>query len=197
MTNPVTIGDATLHLGDCREIVPSLIADAVFADPPYLEGDQSDMLLPLLSASKRVVVTPGKLESFNWIARSAPTWEYAWQSATKTLGGAACFHIGWEPMLAWGYPKRPLANDLINVPIQSGKDKPNHPWPKPIVLMERIVLHWSDEGETVLDPFMGSATTGVACAKLGRKFIGIEINPEYFEEACWRVEEAQRQRIFT
>ena len=61
----------------------------------------------------------------------------------------------------------------------------------------RFLAEWwaADEGETVLDPFMGSGTTGVACARLGRKFIGIEIHEPYFDIACRRVEEAQRQRI--
>jgi DNA modification methylase len=52
---------------------------------------------------------------------------------------------------------------------------------------------WSNENETILDPFMGSGTTGVACAKLGRKFIGIEIEPKYFDIACDRIEKAYAQ----
>ena len=55
---------------------------------------------------------------------------------------------------------------------------------------------FTDPGETVLDPFMGSGTTGVACAKLGRKFIGIEIEPKYFDIACKRIEEAYSQGDF-
>ena len=66
-----------------------------------------------------------------------------------------------------------------------------HPTQKPIALMV-----WSIEfceGETILDPFMGSGTTGVACARLGRRFIGIEIEERYFDIACRRIEAAQRQ----
>jgi DNA modification methylase len=59
--------------------------------------------------------------------------------------------------------------------------------------MEWLVNRGSLLGETVLDPFMGSGTTGVACAKLGRRFIGIEIEERYFEIACRRIEDAQRQ----
>ena len=55
------------------------------------------------------------------------------------------------------------------------------------------VRMFADEGETVLDPFMGSGTTGIACARLGCKFIGIEIRPDYFELACHRIETARRQ----
>ena len=70
-----------------------------------------------------------------------------------------------------------------------------HPTQKPVALMEwSIGFTWS---ETILDPFMGSGTTGVACIKLGRKFIGIEIEPKYFDIACRRIEEAWRQpRLF-
>ena len=57
----------------------------------------------------------------------------------------------------------------------------------------KLVQTASLEGETVIDPFMGSGTTGVACARLGRRFIGIEIEPRYFDIACRRVEQAQRQ----
>ena len=54
-------------------------------------------------------------------------------------------------------------------------------------------LGFLPDAETILDPFMGSGTTGVACAKLGRKFIGIEIEPKYFDIACKRIEEAYAQ----
>lgn len=68
-----------------------------------------------------------------------------------------------------------------------------HPTEKPLGLMGELVQLFSNQGATVLDPFMGSGTTGVACARLGRKFIGIELEPKYFEIACRRIEEAQAQ----
>ena len=68
-----------------------------------------------------------------------------------------------------------------------------HPTEKPVSLMREIVGLFSDEGQTILDPFMGSGTTGVACAKMGRSFIGVEIEPKYFDIACRRIEQAQRQ----
>jgi len=70
--------------------------------------------------------------------------------------------------------------------------KPDHPSPKPLAVVE-----WFLEvvrGSLICDPFMGSGTTGVACARLGRRFIGIEIEPRYFDVACRRIEQAQRQR---
>lgn len=68
-----------------------------------------------------------------------------------------------------------------------------HPTQKPVGLLSEWVRDFTDEGDTILDPFMGSGTTLVACAKLGRKGIGVELDPEYFEIACRRVEEAYRQ----
>lgn len=69
----------------------------------------------------------------------------------------------------------------------------NHPTEKPIKLMEALVRDFTNHEETILDPFMGSGTTGVACVKLGRKFIGIESEPKYFDVACRRIEEAYKQ----
>lgn len=68
-----------------------------------------------------------------------------------------------------------------------------HPCPKPLGFSKWMVGKASVQGETVLDPFMGSGTTGVACAKLGRKFIGIEIDRKYFDIACKRIEDAYKQ----
>jgi site-specific DNA-methyltransferase (adenine-specific) len=67
-----------------------------------------------------------------------------------------------------------------------------HSAEKPVELLKNIV-HVARPGQTILDPFMGYGTTGVACAKLGRHFIGIEINEHYFDMACKRIEEAVKQ----
>jgi site-specific DNA-methyltransferase (adenine-specific)/modification methylase len=70
-----------------------------------------------------------------------------------------------------------------------------HPTEKPIELMMWCVANYTNEGDTILDPFMGSGTTMVACVKLGRNGIGIEINPDYFAIAQRRIEEAQAQTV--
>ena len=73
----------------------------------------------------------------------------------------------------------------------------DHPNEKPIEVVEQLVVTHSNASDLILDPFMGSGTTGVACARLGRRFIGIEIEPRYFDIACRRIEEAYRQpRLF-
>jgi site-specific DNA-methyltransferase (adenine-specific) len=85
---------------------------------------------------------------------------------------------GGRPANLWPIP-RPLAGE--------------HPTPKPVALMARCIETSSVRGDVICDPFMGTGPTGVACARLGRRFIGIEIDERYFEIACRRIEEAQRQ----
>ena len=75
------------------------------------------------------------------------------------------------------------------------KDRRIHPTQKPVVLMKKIIKHLTEEGDTIFDPFMGSGTTGVACAQLGRKFIGIEIDEEYYKIAEKRIELAYAQKV--
>ena len=69
-----------------------------------------------------------------------------------------------------------------------------HPTQKPVPLMEWCIKKTS--GDVVLDPFMGSGTTGVACVKLGRRFIGVECEPKFFDVACRRIEAAVKQPDF-
>ncbi len=78
----------------------------------------------------------------------------------------------------WDYPKHGVTE---------------HPTEKPLLLVKAWVKDFTDEGETILDPFMGSGTTGVACVTMGRRFIGIERERKYFEIACKRISEARRQ----
>ena len=87
---------------------------------------------------------------------------------------------------------RPASNYSHGALASEGK---RHPTQKPLPLMEWCLTHVPD-ARIILDPFMGSGTTGVACVKLGRKFIGIEISEDYFDIACKRIEEAYRQPDF-
>ena len=68
-----------------------------------------------------------------------------------------------------------------------------HPTQKPLSLIKKLVCEFTNEGDTILDPFMGSGTTGVACVQTGRNFIGIEIDPTYFAIAERRIKEAEAQ----
>jgi site-specific DNA-methyltransferase (adenine-specific)/modification methylase len=92
--------------------------------------------------------------------------------------------------IAWTSLARPAA--IFRESATRGTPDKQHPTQKPLSLM-CWCLSLVPDAETILDPFMGSGTTGVACAKLGRSFIGIEIEPRYFDIACRRIEGAQRQ----
>lgn len=72
-------------------------------------------------------------------------------------------------------------------------ERVEHATQKPVKLMQACISHLPDTAQTILDPFMGSGTTGVACAKMGRRFIGIELDEGYFDIACRRIEDAYRQ----
>lgn len=92
-----------------------------------------------------------------------------------------------------GGGRRNLFTHMTNQPTREG----THPTEKPVPLMLELVMLFSDEGQTVCDPFMGSGTTGVASLSLGRKFIGIERNEVYFDVACRRIErESKQPRLF-
>lgn len=83
--------------------------------------------------------------------------------------------------------------NYISMPFVTGDEKVNHPTQKPVSLMKRFITLFTDGGDTIFDPFMGSGTTGVACVQTGRSFVGVEINPDYFTIAERRIKEAQMQ----
>ena len=88
---------------------------------------------------------------------------------------------------------RKVADSVLRVYREMRRDV-EHPAAFPVRLPQEITQSFTDEGQTVLDQFMGSGTTGVACAQLGRKFIGIEIERKYFDIACERIDNAYRQK---
>lgn len=101
---------------------------------------------------------------------------------------------GYDPgaYFADARPVRP--NAVRGDSLRAGNgERAGHPTQKPLWLMDRLVRALAAPGALVLDPFMGSGTTGVACANLGRRFVGIEIERRYFDVACRRIEDAQRQ----
>jgi site-specific DNA-methyltransferase (adenine-specific) len=91
-----------------------------------------------------------------------------------------------------GGGRRGVFTHITNAPDRHGV----HPTEKPLALMKEIVSLFTNPGETILDPFMGSGTTGVACNQMGRKFIGIERDRKYFAIACKRIEQAYSQPDF-
>lgn len=106
----------------------------------------------------------------------------AYECITTTWCGSG--HARWN-----GGGRRGVFTHPTNNPERTGL----HPTEKPVRLMRELVHLFSDPGQVVLDPFMGSGTTGVACMAEGREFIGIEKDPSHFETACRRIDDAQRQ----
>ena len=98
----------------------------------------------------------------------------------------------WVPIvIAYKKGVKFFGRDLMAHPIIPHNN--GHPTPKPVKVTKWLIENTTNEGDTILDPFMGSGTTGVACVQTGRNFIGIEIEPKYYEIAERRIKEAQMQ----
>lgn len=121
---------------------------------------------------------------------SVVVWDKDWIGVGSLKG----LRRRYEIMFQYGMSGYAIENrsepDIWVVPWSSQRPS-GHASEKPVGLMERAIS--LAIGSVILDPFMGSGTTGVACVELGRKFIGIEIEEEYFEMACKRIDQAQRQ----
>lgn len=204
------IGDTTLWLGDCREILPLIPkADAVVTDPPYGLGDKwqgGKVKWPLHHRD------PGAM---NWDAAPVDFIEAILASATDAIiWGGHLYDLPqqrgwlvWDKIVrnftsghcefAWTTLDQPVrALSLAHAVLTPTGDGKWHPTQKPVELMEWC-LGFLPDAKTILDPFMGSGTTGVAAVKMDRHFIGIEAEPRYFDVACRRIEEAYRQpRLF-
>ena len=217
MAEKVVIGNAELWHGDCRDVLPLLPPTVVIvSDPPYgIAFQHGGHLGKAYSGAKSKSnndkiygdaepFKPGHLLTFEqailfgadhyaqelprgrWLAwdklggqdtygDSFSDVEYAWHSKT---GAARIFRMVWKGMCQG-----------------AGKDKGTrrtHPTQKPVELM-RWCVSFAPDAMTVLDPFMGSGTTGVACVQLGKAFTGIERERKYFDIACERISRAQAQ----
>lgn len=210
MSRIEVIGNATLYLGDCAEILPTLQqADAVITDPPYGLGKVLD----------RTPCEQGKTKWSKHFGVGAPEWDKTTADAAITLAiSKAPISIVWggqfyvlpigrcwlawnkiirnwsssEMELAWTNIERAnKAFDYSHGQLAT-EGKHYHPTQKPVPLMAWCIDQAGRPAVT-LDPFMGSGTTGVAAVQMGLSFIGIEREPTYFDIACRRIEQAQKQ----
>lgn len=206
------IGDATLYCGDYRDILPMLDVDAVVSDPPYGIGfahgggggklARSTVFAGVAIAGDDKPFDPSDFLRFrtvvlwgaNHYAERLPS-SAGWLIWDKRDG--VCSNDQADCEIAWTNAPMParLMRHLWNGMLKASErgESRVHPTQKPVAVMEWCLKLVTVTGEKVLDPFMGSGTTGVACAKLGRKFIGIEIEPKYFDIACRRIEQAYKQ----
>lgn len=207
--SPVKIGDATLYLGDCRDILPQLPkVDAVITDPPYGINENDKKV-----ASRVNLAAPKDYGEFSWdksppdkdlidAIRTAAKWQAMFGGNYFELPPTSCWLV-WDKLnsgdfadceLAWtNWPKAVRRiqwrwNGMIR---QGGEDR-YHPTQKPLTVM-KWVIDLCPKADTILDPFMGSGTTGVAAVQMGRQFIGIEREPKYFDIACERIQKAVNQ----
>ena len=178
-------GRHVIYCGDCLDVLPTLgKVDTVVTDPPYGmgKGEWDNSIpnwLPLVAGIPTALFC-GVVGMRDY---PTPDWVGAWVRAGSTQrNGALGGFNNWEPILFYGIAK--LDNDVIAVP--NYHDDTGHPTTKPTNLMTRLIAKMP--AGTILDPFMGSGTTGVACIKLGRKFIGIELSREYCAMAVERME---------
>jgi site-specific DNA-methyltransferase (adenine-specific) len=185
----------TLYLGDCREILPTIgRVDAVVTDPPYGIGiaanpvrqkhDRMDwdnappppsLIKSVLAAAKYHIIWGG-----NYFDLPPSQHFLIWDKVQPENFSLAMCEAAWSSM---SKPAKMYRRRVV------GYDK-DHPTQKPVDLMEWCISQIPEVARTILDPFMGSGTTGVAAVKLGRKFIGIEIEPKYFDIARKRIQAA-------
>ncbi len=203
----VEIGSATLYLGDCMDILQTLgKVDAVITDPPYGIGKDGQVRTTGGNGGRKAY------EFLGWdgVRPSEEVFvEILSKSSKHCFWGGNYFADLLPPTMRWlvwdkGQRINQSDGELAWTSLQSAlrictmnrvelmQDGAQHPTQKPVRLMT-----WTIEQmgacETILDPFMGSGTTGVAAIQMGRKFIGIEREPKYFEIACKRIEAAYAQ----
>ena len=214
------IGRATLYCADSRDILQHIPQSAsVITDPPYGVnlGDRGNsasikdaylsfddtpenvaaICVPIIQSCierfARVVLTPGVKNMFAYPKPSHVGSFYYPSGAGCNPWGFTC----WQPIFYYGKDpfggkgSRPDSKESCEAAEKNG-----HPCPKPIGQMKWLVNRASLLGDTVFDPFLGSGTTGVAAVQLDRNFIGCEIEPAYFDIACKRIEDAQKQGDF-
>jgi DNA modification methylase len=217
MTRVEHIGDATLYLGDCEELLPSIGSfDACVMDPPYgigvdramakVSGTQygnaaapksnyiasgwddftpsKSLLDAIIKTSKYQIIFGG-----NYFDLPPTRCYLVWDKANGSNAFADC-------ELAWTNLDKPVRriewmwNGMLR---RDGEARNGHPTQKPLEVMRWCIEQLPQGCETILDPFAGSGTTGVAAIMLGKRFVGIERHPEYFDIMCKRLEAARKQ----
>ena len=215
MVEWVEIGNARLALGDCRDVLPTLgKVDAVVTDPPYgifkplgCDGRMfgKDTIYSVDDSAAEWDARPdGELLAL--VRAAAPLWTiWGGNYMAGDLGDTKGLLI-WNKLTgnnAYADGECAFTNKVGTMRIMTHQwcgafkdsergERAVHPTQKPVAVM-RWCISYAKDAQTILDPFMGSGTTGVAAVQMGRKFIGIEREPKYFDIACKRIEDAQRQ----
>lgn len=210
------IGDATLYLGDCADLLLGLKIDAIVTDPPYGLGESNQkkhMSRGQLAAPRdyggcRWDELPASQELIDLMRRMSP-YQIIFGGNYFNLPPTKCWLV-WNKLngdndfadceIAWTNLDMAVRRIrwLWNGMLRAEKGTREHPTQKPVGVMTWVIEKLPADVAVICDPFMGSGTTGVSCAMLGKTFIGIERDARYFDIACRRIEAAYKQpRLFT
>lgn len=219
------MSEVQLHLGDCIEFMRGMPAGSfqlIIADPPYNainretnglrdidKGDADDTPVDIMEVSSELIrVAKGSI--YVWCSDEQYTdWTMAFKNAGLSTRKCAWRKTNPSPMNGehlWlsglelcVYARKPGAvfNNHCQVPMWSGPSEKveGHPTPKPVWLMKTLVLASSHPDDVVFDPYTGAGSTGVACMKTGRNFVGCEIKKQYFSLAKTRIQNTQQQPL--
>lgn len=204
-----------VFLGDCREVLPLLPkVDAVVTDPPYGIGEAAgknasrgnlavakdygkdewdnepvspELLCAVRDAGRYAIIFGGNY----YDCPPASCW-LVWDKENGTNDFADC-ELAWTNLPKAVRRLKFMWNGMLRA---HGEPRGDHPTQKPIGVMKWVIEQLPGDCKTILDPFMGSGTTGVAAAKIGRHFTGIEREPKYFDIACKRISDALKQPDF-
>lgn len=213
-TDPVVIGNATLYHGDAADILPALSpVCALVTDPPYGIGEAAGknasrgnlavavdygvaswddqtvsraLLDSAIGKAKHAIIFGG-----NYYQLPPSSCWLVWDKENGANDFADC-ELAWTNLKKAVRRVRYMWNGMLRA---NDEPRGEHPTQKPLQVMEWAIQQLPDDVETILDPFMGSGTTGVAAVALGLKFIGIERERKYFDAACRRIRNHQ-QRLF-
>jgi site-specific DNA-methyltransferase (adenine-specific) len=209
--SPVVIGNATLYLGDCREILPTLPkVDAVITDPPFGVGN----FVQITGSNRGRGANYGKPVEWNECAPPAEVFDLIREkSKHRIIWGANFFNcfedrggaIVWDKCQSMpNFSKADIAScthfqktEIVRIPwtnfTVTHRAETDHPCERPVELYEWCIRYLPGKIRSVMDPYLGSGSCAVAALRQGCTFIGIEREPKYFDIACRRIEDAQRQ----
>ncbi len=190
------MSEVKLYLGDCLDVMRGMAdksVDAVITDPPYPDYYAEEykyfdgMLEPLKSFDCRQLIFWSAKVEFPLDYSAIHIWD-------KKVGCGSEYERIFERNgnKNWKMFRHYLINSTVAASF-TGDEFTGHKSQKPVKLIAELIEKFTKPGDTILDPFMGSGTTGVACVQTGRNFIGIEIDEKYFKIAEKRIKDAQQQ----
>jgi len=188
-----------LYKGNNLEILPTLPqVDYVITDPPYgINKAEWDGEFPTewYQACKRIAKTIVIITGSSQLKITIPLVgeDFVDVIAARNLNGMTFSPLGFGNWLAAVVAGEKTKQGVTFFEFVVKGEMPNHPSPKPIDYMRKLIARCTEPGDTILDPFMGSGSTGVACVELERNFIGIELEQIYFDIAQKRIEQAELQ----